>query len=334
MDVFLFLYLFGMIAGLGGLWWSSDKSVEYSLEFSSLCGITTFFVGFVFMAVATGIPELAVVIVDLFEGGQAIAAGTIIGSNLGDVSLVLGVPALIMGTLNVRAEDKRPLILMLLVTLLVMAFVFIVGELTNFYGVILILLYVLIIWWLWKTKATRIISPQEVTEELSGEKITKKKQFFLKVIALSKFLGAIVVVLISSKIAIDCAIGLTRYIAFSLEAVGATIFAIGTSLPELALSLQAVKKKEYSLAFGNSFGSVLEQATLILGFLVIGATRTVDITSLRPIAPLMFLAYGIVAHSVLKKTKVGRQEGLGRKEGAVLVCLFIIHMIYYLVFSR
>ena len=97
--------------------------------------------------------------------------------------------------------------------------------------------------------------------------------------------------------------------------------------------MQAVRKKRYSLAFGNAFGSVLEQATLILGILVIGARKPLDITSLRPVAPLMFLSYAIVAHSLLKRTKVGRQEGLGKVEGAALVGLFAIHLFYYLVWQ-
>ena len=53
-------------------------------------------------------------------------------------------------------------------------------------------------------------------------------------------------------------------------------------------------------------------------------------SALRPIAPLMFLSYAIVAHSLLKKPKVGRQEGLGRREGIALVLLFTIHVVYFL----
>jgi len=109
MDVYGFLSVVGMVVGLAGLWWSSDKAVEFSIELSDLFGITKFFIGFVFMAVATGLPELAIGIASLWKGLPGVAVGTIIGSNLGDVSLVLGIPAVIFGTLNVKKRGQVPL---------------------------------------------------------------------------------------------------------------------------------------------------------------------------------------------------------------------------------
>jgi len=329
------LSLAGIIVGLVGLWWSSDKAVEYSLKLSHLFGITTFFIGFVLLAVSTGLPELAIVLTSLWDGVPGVGVGTIIGSNLGDVSLVLGLPAIFIGTLNVRREDKLHLMFMLMVTALVMATIFIVGPLKPFYGLILIGLYIVIVWWLWHTKAIRVTPHKEVVEVLSDEEKLRKRAPWTTKLALSlKIIASMFLVLLSSKISVDSAVALTKHLAMSLETVGVTIFALGTSLPELALSFQAVKKKEYSLAFGNSFGSVLEQATLILGLLVFGSSKPVDLSMLRPIAPLMFLSYAIVAHSLLKKTKVGRQEGLGRIEGIILVCLFGTSVAYFLFFKR
>ena len=324
----------GIAVGLIGLWWSSDKSVEYSIKLSELFGITTFFIGFVLIAISTGLPELAISIAALWNKVPSVAAGGIIGSNLIDVSLVLGLPAVFLGTLNVRKEDKLSLMLMLVVTALVMAFVFIVGTLSPVYGLVLFILYFASIWWLWKHKATKIITPEEVVEELRGEDGRKRRPLRFKLLMLLRLLISVALVIIFSKISIDSTIFFIKYLPISLAAFGATIIAVGTSLPELALSIQAVRRKEYSLAFGNSFGSVLEQATLILGLLVIGSRKPIDISMLRPIAPIMFLSYAIVAHSLLKKTKVGRKEGLGKREGLLLLCLFAAHMIYYLFVRR
>ena len=218
-------------------------------------------------------------------------------------------------------------------TALVMATIFIFSPLKPFYGLILIGLYVVSVWWLWHTKAIRVVPHKEAVEVLSDDEKLRKRAPWTTKLALSlKITASMFLVLLSSKISIDSAVALTKHLAMSLETVGVTIFALGTSLPELALSFQAVKKKEYSLAFGNSFGSVLEQSTLILGLLVFGSSKPVDLSMLRPIAPLMFLSYAIVAHSLLKKTKVGRQEGLGRIEGIILVCLFFINIAYFLLF--
>ena len=331
MDLILTLSFFGVIAGLIGLWWSSDRAIELSIQLSKLFGLSTFFIGFVFMAIATGLPELAIVFTSLWNQVPSMAAGDIIGSNLVDVSLVLGAPALFIGTLNVKKEEKQPLIFMLIATSLVMALVFVIGVLKPIHGLILIILYFASILWLWKTKATKVVSEEVALEELSGEEKTRKRKAWgIKIWVVVKLFTCLFIVLFSSKLSIDCAMRIASRFTLNIYAIGATVFAIGTSLPELALSFQAVRRKEYALAFGNSFGSVLEQATLILGFLAIGSRKEIDITALRPAAPLMFLAYAVVAHAVLKKTKVGRQEGLGRKEGIILLSLFAIHLIYFL----
>ena len=286
------------------------------------------------MAICTGLPELAISIASLWNNVPGVAAGTIVGSNLGDVSLVLGVPAILFGTMNVKKEDKMPLMAMLFVTALVMALVFVSGGLGAFHGVLLIVLYFVSVWWLWRKKATRIIPQEGVVEELRGNGKMKRGRNKIILKTVVKLVGSIVLLVLSSKLSVDCVVVVTNYFFWSLESVGVTIFAIGTSLPELALSLQAVRKKDYALAFGNSFGSVLEQATLILGLLAIGSKKTLDISMLRPVAPIMFLSYAIVVNGLLKKTKVGRQEGLGRIEGFMLIGLFVVHVAYYLVLKK
>ena len=333
MDYFVFLAGLGMVVGLIGLWWSSDKAIESSLQLCDIFKVTKIFVGFVFMAIATGLPELAITIASLWNGVPEVAVGTIIGSNLVAVSLVLGLPAIVFGTLNVKKEDKLHLMFLLAIATLVMAFIFIVGTLHRWHGLLLMLLYGVVIWWLWRTKALKVVSQKEAIEELSSkEKLLRKTQLKTKLIVFAKISFSFVLVTIFSKLSIDSALAFTRYFPIRFEVLGATLFAVGTSLPELALSFQAVKKKEYSLAFGNSFGSVLEQTTLILGLLAIGSAKPLNIVPLRPVAPLMFMAYAIVAHTLLKKTKVGRQEGLGRWEGTLLIGLFLIHIVYYAFF--
>ena len=327
------LNIFGLVASLIVLWWSSDKSVEYSLKLSKLFGLTTFFIGFVLIAVATGLPELAVSIMSLWSKVPGVAVGTIIGSNLSDVSLVLGLPALIFGTLHVKSEDKLHLMFMLFTTSIVMALIFIVRPIIFSHGIILIITYLIIVGWLWKTRATKVM-PQEKAVKILSNDGNKTKDIVLKVMTLLKLTASLTVVIAASKISVDTAVFLANKFAYSLEAIGATIFAVGTSLPELALSFQSVRQKEYSLAFGNSFGSILEQATLILGILILGSPKdSINIKPLMPIAPLIFLSYGIVGYSLLKKHKPGKRVGLGRIEGAILTAIFLVHVIYYFYFN-
>jgi len=212
-----------------------------------------------------------------------------------------------------------------------MALVFIIGVLTPLYGVALIALYFVSVWWLWKTKVTKVVPQQAAVKELAGNGNEKNgAELKIKLFVSLKLLFFLFLVLLFSKLSVDSAVAITRHFALNIYVIGATILAIGTSLPELALSFHAVRKKEYALAFGNSFGSVLEQATLILGFLVLGAGKSLDIAVLRPVAPLMFLSYAVVAHGILKKTN--GQNGIGRGEGILLLALFLAHLIYYFLY--
>ncbi len=135
-------------------------------------------------------------------------------------------------------------------------------------------------------------------------------------------------ILIASEFSVNCAIKLTSLLKFSLETVGATILAIGTSLPELTLAITAVKKKEYSLAIGNSLGSVLEQGTLLLGLLAFASDKPINIVPLRMLAPFMFLSFVILGFGILKRKK------LTRIHGAIMVFVFVMFLVYQLIWVR
>jgi len=249
-----FLVLFnivGLIGGLALLWISGDLSVKYSVRTADLFNLTTLFVGFVLIAVSTGLPELSVIISSLFRDVPAISAGTILGSNVCDISLVLGLAILFGGSILVKPKEDMDSMLMLAITSLAMAIVFILGILTKITGLILILVYFIAIWWLWKNSSKGEIVREEKIQEKA---IAKNDSFFRKKSGvLLNLFGSIALVLIASEIAVHFAVELTKILKLSLETIGATIFAIGTSLPEITLGLNAVKKKRACISFRQLF---------------------------------------------------------------------------------
>ena len=323
----LILNLLGVFLGLATLLFSGDKFVKYSVFLADLLGVAKLFLGFVLMAIGTGLPELALTIAGIFSRNYGVASGAIIGSNLSDVSLILGLPAVIFGTLSVAKKEKIPLITMLLVTSIVMGLIFIAGNLTPLHGVGLILIYFATVWWLWTHRFTKVVHVKAAVKSLRRNGTRHRASFYIILSLTLKMISCLVIVLVASKISIDSAAALSNYFSVSSEFIGVTIFAVGTSLPELVISLMSVKNKEYSLAFGCSFGSVLEQATLILGILAIGSKDGVNVSSLRSIAPFMFLSYLIVANGLLKKPKAGSQNGLSRTAGAALIFLFVCYLV-------
>ena len=314
------LYVFLLIIGILALWFSGDLAVKYSIETAAKFKFTSLFVGFVLIAIATGLPELSIIIASLFERAPAISAGTILGSNVCDVSLVLGLSILLGTSIKVNAKECKDSLLMLLITTISMIIVFSLGVLTKITGLILILIYFISIWWLWKNSTKKEIKEEEIDQKeavSNGDTFLKTKWGILL-----KLCGSIVLVLISSEFAVRFAIQLTKILNLSLETVGATIFAVGTSLPEISLGLNAVKKREYALALGNSLGSVLEQGTLLLGLLALGSPKAIDIRSLRSLVPFMLISFFIIGFGIIKRKKIGKIEAL------IMLTLFIVYIFY------
>ena len=319
----IWVYVIGLLVGLFLLWFSGDKSVKYSIDVSNAFHVTKLFIGFVLIAVATGIPELSVAITSLLHGVPLLSAGDIIGSNFCDISMVLGLTALLGGTLYVRKEEQPNIILMFFVTSIVMVFVFFVGTLTWIHGAGFVLLYFICLWWLWRTRSELVVSELRIAKKLYKEE-QPRSFWYGKWGTLVKLGLSLLFVLGASQVSVYCAVELARYFSMSLSIIGATAFAVGTSLPELSLGFAAVRRKEYALAFGNVFGSVLEQGTLILGLLAIGSGKPLQLASLRSIAPFMLVAYAVVGNSMIHRKKINRIEG------AFLTLVFFAYLIYHL----
>jgi len=327
----IIIYFIALFLCLGALWWSGDLSVRYSVETASKFEFTKLFIGFVLIAVSTGLPELSVTISSLFLDVPAISAGTILGSNVCDISLVLGLAVLFGGTLYIKPKENFDSLLMLLITTFAMIIVFILGTLTRITGLLLILLYAVSIWWLWQNRTQK----EKEKEEKIERKIVKEldppgpKLFWeTKKGVLLKLLGSVVLVLISSEVAVQIAIQLTKLLNFSLSTVGATIFAVGTSLPELSLALNAAKKKEYALAIGNSLGSVLEQGTLLLGLLALFSRQPINIKPLMSLLPFMLASFGIIGFGMIHRKKINRIEGV------LMLIIYAAFLVYQFVWVR
>ena len=321
----VFWYFAIVILSLVGLWKAGDLSIKYSNDLAKKFEISSMFIGFFLLAVATGLPELAIAISALRRGVIGISSGTILGSNVSDISLVLGLAILIHGPIHINVKENRNLLKMLLISALSMAVVFWVGFLTKCIGIILILIYTLSILWLWKTRKDGLKKEKKDDNLECGEEFTfLSKYIFGKTklgITLGMFFGFFLI-LVTSEIVVHFSVKLVKMLSLSLEFVGTTIFAIGTSLPELSLSLNAVKKKEYVLALGNSFGSVLEQGTLIIGILAFASSKPIDIVSLRGLVPFMFLPFIIIGFGMIKNRRIGRIHA------SLMVIIYIIFLMY------
>lgn len=304
--------------GFGLLWWTGDLVVRYALQVAHAFRVTTFFIGFIVLALAAAIPELAVAITSALKGVSEVSAGDIIGANFIDVALVIGTTLVLAGQVLVGHRDSRKLVSMIGLSSLVLVVIFAVGTLTKVHGLVLIGIYLASTVWVWLSSR----NDQLVDEELLAQEL--QEDFFLNSRwgKVTKLLGSFGLVLASSALTVHGAVEIAMSLALPLETIGATLMAIGTSLPEIVLCLSALRRKQYSLALAPTLGTVLEQTTLVLGVLSLLSKEPVKLAGLRGASIFMFLAFFVISYGLFRFSQVGR------KTGFALVSLFFGYLAY------
>ena len=318
--------MLGLIGSFLALWWSSSRTVTYALAFSHVLGISQLCIGFVFASLLSGLPELLVALFSVYRGIPQLSVGDLIGSNFTDISLVIGLPICVISGMRIPKHELSHLQFLLFLITLLMAMVFSIGLLGRFMGVLLLIAYVLVIAWLWSMERTTVIVREQA--ELQQQRVAlADEQFSLGVLSMKlAFSGGLL--LFSAYAAVHIAAHISSLLGLSVFALGSTLFALGTSVPELLFNIQAVRKKEYDLALGNSFGSVLSQGSLILGLLAICSDQPLHLDSVRHIAPFMFFAFGVLGYGLLMRHRISRLHGL------IVLLLYTMYLITELYIVR
>jgi len=293
---------------------SADIVVESLTRLSRYFGISQFAVGMVLLAVVTSLPELAVAVVSASIGEGAISAGNVFGSNIANILLVLGLGAFIYGTKVPRKNVGEIALVLLLTTVLSAYIVFsstVVGRALGFFGgAMLLLLFAGYVYYLMKEK-------RKIPNSAADGKINKKKALS----AFITFVAGIIVVFISSGFVVDNAVVTAREFGVAESFIGATIIAVGTSLPELSTGLQALRRKRYGIAIGNAIGSNMTNLTLVLG-------TTAVISEIYVNLPIFIVAllFAIVANAILLYYAAIRED-MGKYSGALLLSIYALFIV-------
>lgn len=309
MDISIIIHIILLILGFVFLIKGSDFFVEGSSSIASILKIPTIIVGLTVVAFGTSAPEAAVSVTSSVIGSNAIAVSNVIGSNLFNILFIIGLCAL----LNELKIEKNIIIkdipFLVVVTILTSLFIIFNWNISRLEGIILLLIVISYVSYL-------IISALKSNE---SKKIEKTKLTFSKSVicivvgVIGIILGADLVVKNASSIAIT--------LGMSETLVGLTIVAIGTSLPELVTSLTALKKGENQLVIGNVIGSNIFNLLFILGL-----SSTINPISLSSnmLLDICLMIFITILCLIFGKT----QEKFDKKEGFILVGLFILYMIF------
>lgn len=319
--MFTLLYpALAILVGFALLLWSADKFVLGASNTASSFSISPLIVGVVIVGLGTSAPEMLVSAMAASEGNTGLSIGNAIGSNITNVGLMLGLTALIY-PLHIHSNLVKREMPVLLAVMLLSLYLLWDQYLSFLDGLLLItMMFVMLGYTIWEAKSHGDDTlPQEILDEIPEE--------IGKGAALAWLLVGMVLLIASSRLLVWGAVEVAEFFHVSDLIIGLTIVAIGTSLPELAATIAAARKKEFDLAVGNIIGSNIFNILGVMALPGLIHADGFDAEVLTRDYPIMLgLMVALMIFSIAwRKDKTGL---LGRFEGGLLVSGYIGYMIW------
>ncbi|MDQ6992252.1 MAG: calcium/sodium antiporter [Mariprofundus sp.] len=237
-----------IVIGVALLIWGADRFVEGAASIAKNLHVPTMVIGLTIVSLGTSLPEMIVAAMAAIDGNRDLGIGNVIGSNIANIGLVLGITAMIVPlTIKVRTL-KRETPVLIMVTFLAFALMS-DGELSFSDGIILLIGLATLLTWLTMIGLRDRHDP--LVESLT-EAIPEATPMGMSVLW---FIVGLIVLIISSRMVVWGSVEVAHYLGISDLVIGLTIVAIGTSLPELVASVVGALKGEADLAIGNVIGS-------------------------------------------------------------------------------
>lgn len=282
----------------------SERVIRYVLALSEIFGLSEMAAGFILLSVTTSLPEFTVSVISAIMGEGGLSVGNVLGSNVANITIIIGLAILLSQTaIQIKGISQRELIQFLFLSSIIPLFIIQRGSLGPILGIVLLTLFIYF--------SITVSRKTEKTEPI--EPIIRKNL----AITVTKFIVSVALVIFLSKLVVDSSIDIAGSINLPSSIIGATIIGLGTSLPELATTIQALKKKLFSMALGNLLGSCVTNITLILGVTSIITFSQVNIIAIESI---MFY---VLLSSLSVWYMIGVNERISKK-GAIFLCLVYI----------
>jgi cation:H+ antiporter len=304
------LDLVEIIAGLVLLYYGGNYLVTGSVRLARVLKISPFIIGATIIAFGTSAPELSVAILAALQGTSELAMGNVIGSNIANIGLVLGLTALIAPLSIAPSRLKRESPPFLLATFLILGIAWNL-EIGRYEGLVMVLLLGLYI--------LRSFSHKEDFHEDMEDEVPlfagkgSYYQIFLIVTGLIILVGG-------AKLLVAGGVGIARSLGISEWFIGITIVAVGTSLPEIVSSIIAAKRGHGEMAIGNIFGSNIFNILMVLGL-----TASIHPLKIKePIEPDLLIATSITL-LLLGLIRYGNHS-LGKIKGGILLVIYFAYI--------
>lgn len=311
------IFLLYIIGSLVFLYFGANLLVRGAASLAERLGISALVVGLTVVSFGTGMPELIVSTQAAVDGYGGIAIGNVIGSNLSNIGLVLGLSALVY-PLKAQLQLIRIDTPIMLLTAIAFLLVFLDHRIGRIEGAVFIA--VLAIYTTFKVIQSKKEKQREILKDI--EKTVPKRSRHWGV-DLLLFIAGLGLLIIGSRFLVENAVGLARMIGLNEAVIGLTIVSIGTSMPELAISIVAAFRKQPDIAIGNVIGSNIFNVLGIIG--VSSLIRPVSSPDISLVDMLVMIGMSLL---LLPFIKTGYT--LQRWEGGLLLTIYVGYIVYLL----
>ncbi|SFU64858.1 calcium/sodium antiporter [Halomonas korlensis] len=314
----MILPILAIILGFVLLLWSADRFVDGAAGVAVHLGLPSLVIGMVIVGFGTSAPEIVVSIMAALDGNPDLALGNALGSNIYNVGLILGVTALIV-PIAVRSTIVRRELPLLFLFGLVAGALFWNGVLSRFESLLLLSgFFGLMGWTIWTAlRGKDDPLATETEQELASHAMTLRRAILWLAVGL-------VLLLVSSRMLVWGAVSVASALGVSDLIIGLTIVALGTSLPELASSIAAVRKGEHDIAIGNVVGSCMFNLLAVVGIAgVIAPMEALSADIMLRDWPVMMAM--IVALSVMGYGFRGGEGRINRVEASLLLVALVAY---------
>lgn len=308
----MIIHLAAVFVGLALLVWSADRFVVGACVTAERLGVPVLVIGMLLMGFGTSAPEMLVSLQASLDGNPGLAVGNVIGSNITNIALILGLTALLSPIAVASGLIRRELPLLLGITVIA-ALLLLDLQLAVWKGVLLLFLLVAFIAYsYWLTR-------QGKSDALLDE-VNDVLQPMSKGTALMWMLVGLVLLVVSARLLVWGAVELAVALGVSDLVIGLTLVAIGTSLPELAASIAAARRNQVDLVIGNVIGSNIFNLLAVLPIPLLLSSSALDQALLLRDLPVML---GLTFVLLVVSLGIKKQGRINRYEGAALLLCFV-----------
>lgn len=310
----MLVHILSILGGLVLLVLGAEGLVRGSSGLAFRLGVSALAVGLTVVAFGTGSPELVLSVEAALAGSSGIALGNIVGSNIANMALVLGVAAVVRPMTVCSTIVRREMPLMIAVTLVLCAFL-IDGTLERFEGLMLVIGAVVY------TISTYVVARRGEGAVVEGEfeeaYPKPHRPVWLDIVMIVAGLMALA---LGAQLLLEGAVAIAAGLGVSEVVIGLTIVAVGTSLPELATSISAARRSEADVALGNAIGSNVLNILAVLG--ITALIQPLELAGLRAVDLAVLVGSAVVMLLFMRRGWV-----LSRREGSVLLLGYVVYVI-------